>query len=563
MMSRVWHKCVVSLVLTTLVVGAFAKDAKTSLFEAVYDPDTLFLQTSGEYSGYTLKVVGADGQYFALEFAGNEMPFISVRDYNLADGQYTYELVAAPTADQKRNLAREQGAEEGRVGKVQAGTFRVLDGLIINPGIVERTKGDDDTGTPVTDADAGRDQVIADDLVVQGSICSGFDCVNNENFGADTLRLKENNLRIHFDDTSATGSFPSNDWRITANDQANGGASYLSIDDVTNSRTPFKTTAGAPSNSLFINASGNVGLGTATPVLDLHIVNGNTPAIRLEQDASSGFTAQTWDVAGNEANFFVRDVTGGSLLPFRIQPGASSSTLYVSSSSKVGIGTAAPAEKLDVNGNASVTGTVNVTSDLTVGGLFTASGDTTLGTLFNSSATTANRNMLTMSNKGQVRTKWFNRDSGNNWTLQTGATDEFTFIQNVTEIFKIHATGNAELLGTLTQSSDVNIKENIAAIDPLAVLNEVLELPISTWNYKTNCDEVRHMGPMAQDFYSHFGLNNSQTGITTIDTGGVALGAIQGMAQLMEQKDAEIQELKEKLDAQEARLKALEAALLK
>ena len=57
------------------------------------------------------------------------------------------------------------------------------------------------------------DQVIADDLIVQASICAGFDCVNNESFSFDTIRMKENNLQIHFDDTSV-GAFPANDWRI-------------------------------------------------------------------------------------------------------------------------------------------------------------------------------------------------------------------------------------------------------------------------------------------------------------------------------------------------------------
>ncbi|MGN6517942.1 MAG: hypothetical protein ACTHK2_00775, partial [Dokdonella sp.] len=47
------------------------------------------------------------------------------------------------------------------------------------------------------------DQVIPDDLIVQGSQCVGFDCVDNETFGFDTLRLKENNTRIVFFDTSA------------------------------------------------------------------------------------------------------------------------------------------------------------------------------------------------------------------------------------------------------------------------------------------------------------------------------------------------------------------------
>ena len=49
---------------------------------------------------------------------------------------------------------------------------------------------------------APADEVIPDDLIVQGSNCVGFDCVNNENFGFDTVRLKENNTRLKFDDTS-------------------------------------------------------------------------------------------------------------------------------------------------------------------------------------------------------------------------------------------------------------------------------------------------------------------------------------------------------------------------
>jgi Chaperone of endosialidase len=97
-----------------------------------------------------------------------------------------------------------------------------------------------------------------------------------------------------------------------------------------------------------VSNDGNVGLGTATPVLDLSIRTGNTPAHRLEQDASGGFTAQTWDIAGNEANFFVRDVTGGSRLPFRIRPGAPTSSIDISATGNVGIGTASPDFKLDV-----------------------------------------------------------------------------------------------------------------------------------------------------------------------------------------------------------------------
>ena len=51
------------------------------------------------------------------------------------------------------------------------------------------------------------DQVINDDLIVDGSQCVGIDCASGLNFGFDTLILKENNVRLLFDDTSSSGSF--------------------------------------------------------------------------------------------------------------------------------------------------------------------------------------------------------------------------------------------------------------------------------------------------------------------------------------------------------------------
>jgi hypothetical protein len=106
--------------------------------------------------------------------------------------------------------------------------------------------------------------------------------------------------------------------------------------------------AGAVANSLRVASNSNIGLGTATPVLDLHVNTTDTPAFRLEQNNSGGFTAQTWDIAGNEANFFVRDVTSGSRLPFRIRPGAPTSSIDIAASGNVGLGTAGPNARLDI-----------------------------------------------------------------------------------------------------------------------------------------------------------------------------------------------------------------------
>src|ERR1041385_2728542 len=86
---------------------------------------------------------------------------------------------------------------------------------------------------------AAADFVINDDLIVIGSTCVGLDCKDGESFGFDTLRLKENNTRIKFEDTSTSAGFPANKWQITANDSASGGPNKFSIENKTVATIPF------------------------------------------------------------------------------------------------------------------------------------------------------------------------------------------------------------------------------------------------------------------------------------------------------------------------------------
>jgi Collagen triple helix repeat (20 copies) len=66
----------------------------------------------------------------------------------------------------------------------------------------------------------------------------------------------------------------------------------------------------------------------------LYVKATDSPGIRLLQTGGS-FGNQTWDVAGNEANFFVRDATNGSTLPFRIRPGAPTSSIDVGANGNI------------------------------------------------------------------------------------------------------------------------------------------------------------------------------------------------------------------------------------
>lgn len=379
----------------------------------------LIFQTPAEMTGYAIymSVSGPGNWYFGAAYESGETLSLPAGD-GFVDGVYTYELKAQAVAsasdkgeetESEYARASDDSVTEGENGRVvsalstlssvpsimpevASGSFRIVNGALYVPddseteayerssgesaervsatssllsGLSTRSGSNSRTGSLERSSDSTqtRAQVFVTDLVIQGSECVGTDCVNGESFGADTIRLKENNLRIHFNDTSNSGSFPTNDWRIVINDQSNGGDSYFGIEDSDSGRSVFKIQSGARANSLFISRSnGRVGLGTSSPAVELHVADGDTPTLRLDQDGTAGWPKQIWDVAANETNFFVRDATNSGQLSFRIRAGAPGDSLYIDTDGDVGLGTKTPSAKLHVQGNAYINGNLELAS---------------------------------------------------------------------------------------------------------------------------------------------------------------------------------------------------------
>ena len=138
------------------------------------------------------------------------------------------------------------------------------------------------------------------------------------------------------------------------------------------------------------------------------------------------------------------------------------------------------------------------------------------------------------------------------------------FIQNdgaITNVGNISTAANV-FAHNMMLTSDRNTKENFAALDDKAVLQKVVAMPVTEWNYKADSNGVQHIGPMAQDFHAAFQLDGTDDKhISVVDEGGVALAAIQGLNQKLNEKEAMIQTLKRQNDWLAERLTELETAV--
>lgn len=117
--------------------------------------------------------------------------------------------------------------------------------------------------------------------------------------------------------------------------------------------------------------------------------------------------------------------------------------------------------------------------------------------------------------------------------------------------------------GTFNNSSDRNVKQDIAPINAADILDRVTRLPLSEWSYKDD-PQTRHIGPMGQDFYAAFNIGTDEKHIAPIDEAGVAFASIQALnkkvtdlSEQLERRDAENANLKTRLERLEKALTAL------
>lgn len=143
--------------------------------------------------------------------------------------------------------------------------------------------------------------------------------------------------------------------------------------------------------------------------------------------------------------------------------------------------------------------------------------------------------------------------AGAKWAFDVQFSGDYALSRAGTGVNEVLIDGsdNMSIEGTLTQNSGRTAKQSITEEDSQAILAKVLALPLAHWRYRKDRTGALHLGPMAEDFDTAFGLGKDEQGISTIDTSDAALAAIQGLqaeydrriSQLRNEKDTEIDAL--------------------
>jgi hypothetical protein len=528
---------VVCMMLLSLLGGgtSIAKEPgpdQDPLATMTIEAGVIFWEAQAENGGLSLTIAGPGDFYLQQEYESGARPTFAPVDSAgnpLPDGNYTYELRFLPVMG--KALSRDDEAQRDvaamkDAGKalVQSGSFSILSGGFVIPGVAEITE-DEKLAKLLSP-----DEVIYDDLIVDGSLCVGNDCYSGYSFGFDTIVLMENNLRIYFDDTSTIQNYPRNDWRIICNDSTDGGGNYFAIEDATEVSNILVLEAGAPDNSLHVDSYGDVGINTSTPYYELHIVDGDSPCVRLDQDGSYGWTPQKWDLCGNESNFFIRDATHASKLPFRIEPEAPTDSIFIKSNGYVGMGTSSPAANLHIEGSA--TGTTQVAAGLAGGNDWISFfANDTFGPAIHWEGSSAND--LRFGPSTDISGAGFSEKM-----RITGAGNVGIGKTNPTHLLDVGTSGAYCNGGAWVDGSSREYKTNVEGLTSEEAMAVVKDLIPIKFNYKTDLEE-QYLGFIAEDVPDLVATNDRE-GLSSMDIVAVLTKVVQEQQKIIEELEARL-----------------------
>ena len=293
----------------------------------------------------------------------------------------------------------------------------------------------------ITQNGSGLNFFDANSSVFNGRACIGPSCDGTEPFEQGPLRLKWSEPDILFEDSSTSTGISGNDWRLVINDFT---TTKFAVQDIDGGTIPFTIEGGVPTNTLWLDSSGDIGIGTSLPQSDLHVVSNDTPGFMLQQVGGMG--NQRWEMAGNEEVFFVRDADSDTL-PFVIEDQAPDDALVIVQSGNVGIGYGTPSAPLHLLRN-----------------------DNTARLLIEDTGASGAQELFKLSNNGGSYFTFENTNAGTTWffTHENSAPNRFIIADAVADgpEFTLTAEGNVTIPGSfISGSTTLNVPDYVFEAD--------------------------------------------------------------------------------------------------
>jgi hypothetical protein len=160
--------------------------------------------------------------------------------------------------------------------------------------------------------------------------------------------------------------------------------------------------------------------------------------------------------------------------------------------------------------------------------------------------------------------------------------NEMEFPSTSENEFAVRATGGIRLITSINENgesisgvqlpagsgswamlSDQSAKSGFKPVNQKKILSLVANLPITTWYYRSQNESIEHIGPTSQDFFAAFGLGENEHTISMVDADGVSFAAIQGLHEIIQEQEKQIQDQSYRLMELETRLEDMERLVIR